>query len=136
MDHLEGDDRYVINNSEATNRQYTIQSDYIYPLKNNRKLEAGIKGIFRRATSDFESMIRRNNVEDYKLNEDNTDYFRYNQDVYSAYGSYNFKLKKTSFAWGPVLNIHWLTAILFLPIQKLIMATPMSYPTSGNNQIQ
>jgi hypothetical protein len=31
MDHLEGDDRYVINNSEAKNRQYTIQSDYIYP---------------------------------------------------------------------------------------------------------
>ena len=104
MDHLEGDDRYVINNSEAKNRQYTTQADYIYPLKNNRKLEAGVKGIFRRATSDFESMIRRNSIEEYKTNEDNTDYFRYNQDVYSVYGSYNFKIKKTSFRLGARLK--------------------------------
>ncbi|MFN2439897.1 MAG: outer membrane beta-barrel protein, partial [Chitinophagaceae bacterium] len=104
MDHLEGEDRYVINNSEATNRQYTLQSDYIYPLKNNRKLEAGVKGIFRRATSDFQSMMRTNNIEDYKLNQENTDYFRYNQDVYSAYGSYNFKVKKTSFRLGARLE--------------------------------
>ncbi len=62
------------------------------------------KRIFRRATSDFESMIRRNSIEEYKLNEDNTDYFRYNQDVYSVYGSYNFKLKKTSFRLGARLE--------------------------------
>jgi hypothetical protein len=97
-------DRYVINNSVANNRQYTIQSDYIYPMEKGRKLEAGVKGILRRATSDFESLLRTNNLEDYHLNQDNTDYFRYNQDVYSAYGSYNFKIKKTSFRLGARLE--------------------------------
>ena len=100
MDNPVENDRYVINNSVARNRQYTIQSDYIYPMQKGRKLEVGIKGIMRRATSDFESRMRATNLEDYELNTDNTDYFRYNQDVYSAYGSYVFKLKKTSFRLG------------------------------------
>jgi outer membrane receptor for ferrienterochelin and colicin len=97
-------DRYVINNSVARNRQYTFQSDYIYPLQNNRKIETGVKAILRRATSNFESMVRTNNIEDFKLNPDNTDYFRYNQDVYSAYGTYSFKLKKTNFRLGARLE--------------------------------
>jgi outer membrane receptor protein involved in Fe transport len=58
----------------------------------------------RRATSDFQSKIRTNSSEDYKLNLDNTDYFRYNQDVYSVYTSYSFKLKKTTFRLGARLE--------------------------------
>jgi outer membrane receptor protein involved in Fe transport len=104
MDNPVVDDRYVINESVASNKQYTIQSDYIHPLKNNQKLEGGIKAILRRATSDFQSKIRNNSSEDYKLNLDNTDYFRYNQDVYSAYTSYSFKLKKTTFRLGARLE--------------------------------
>ena len=93
-------DRYIINNSIATNKQYTVQSDYIHPLKNNMKIETGVKAIIRRATSDFESMIKYNEAQDYKLNASNTDNFKYNQDVYSVYGTYSFKVKKTNFRLG------------------------------------
>ncbi|HEX2606084.1 MAG TPA: outer membrane beta-barrel protein [Flavisolibacter sp.] len=93
-------DRYVINNSEAVNKQYTLQSDFIQPLKNSQKIETGVKAILRRATSDFESLLRFNNLEDYKLNLDNTDFFQYDQDVYSVYGTYSFKVKKTTFRLG------------------------------------
>lgn len=95
-----GTDRYIINNSVANNKQYTVQSDYVHPLKNNQKIEGGIKAILRRATSDFESMIKYDEDHDYKINPSNTDYFSYNQDVYSAYGTYSFKVKKTSFRLG------------------------------------
>lgn len=104
MDNPVMDDRYVINNSVAKNRQYTFQSDYIYPLQNNRKIETGIKAILRRATSNFESLVRSNNVEDYKFNPDNTDYFQYDQNVFSAYGTYSLKLKKTNFRLGARLE--------------------------------
>lgn len=104
MDNQVADDRHVINESVASNKQYTIQSDYINPLKNNQKIESGIKAILRRATSDFQSKLRNSSSEDYKLNFDNTDYFRYNQDVYSAYSTYSFKLKKTSFRLGARLE--------------------------------
>ncbi|HYF30061.1 MAG TPA: outer membrane beta-barrel protein [Chitinophagaceae bacterium] len=93
-------DRFVINNSLAKNNQYTIQSDFIQPLKNNQKLELGIKGILRRASSDFQSLVKYDENEDFTINEVNTDNFRYQQDVYSLYGSYGFKVGKTSFRLG------------------------------------
>ncbi len=99
-----GTDRFIVNNSVANNKQYTVQSDYIHPLKNNQKIEAGVKAILRRATSDFESMIKYDEIEDYKLNPSNTDYFSYNQDVYSVYSTYSFKMKKTTFRLGARLE--------------------------------
>lgn len=104
MDNPVADDRHVINESVASNKQYTIQSDYIHPLKHNQKIEGGLKAIIRRASSDFKSKIRTTSSEDYKLNLDNTDYFRYDQDVYSAYTSYSFKVKKTTFRLGARLE--------------------------------
>lgn len=93
-------DRFVVNNSLAKNNQYTIQSDFIQPLKNNQKIEIGVKGILRLATSDFKSLVKYDENEDYIVNRGNTDNFNYRQDVYSAYGSYNFKVKKTTFRVG------------------------------------
>ncbi|RYD91330.1 MAG: hypothetical protein EOP50_14485, partial [Sphingobacteriales bacterium] len=93
-------DRFVINNSKALNRQYTIQSDYVHPLKNNQKLEGGVKAILRRATSDFESLDRSTASEDYKINPLNTNSFTYNQEVYSAYATYSFKVKKATIRIG------------------------------------
>ena len=104
MDNPSSPDRYVINNSEAKNRQYTLQSDYIYPLKNGRKIESGVKAIVRRAMSDFESMIRTNARDEYAINPDNTDNFNYKQDVYSVYSTYSFKTKKTTFRLGARLE--------------------------------
>jgi hypothetical protein len=94
------DDRYVINNSESVNRQYTIQADYVHPMKNNQKLEGGLKTILRRASSDFQSMDRTNPADAYKVNPLNTDYFSYDQNVYSAYATYSFKIKTTTFRLG------------------------------------
>ncbi|RYY89229.1 MAG: TonB-dependent receptor [Chitinophagaceae bacterium] len=93
-------DRYVINNSKALNRQYTVQGDYVHPMGNNQKFEGGIKAILRRATSDFESLTRSTSSEEYKVNLSNTNNFAYNQEVYSAYGTYSFKIKKTTFRLG------------------------------------
>jgi outer membrane receptor protein involved in Fe transport len=100
MDNPMTADRYVINNSKAKNRQYTLQSDYILPLKANQKLETGVKAILRRASSDFEGRIKTTSTDEYKQNPSNTDQFRYDQDVLSAYGSYSFKKGKTTFRLG------------------------------------
>lgn len=59
-----------------------------------------MKAIMRKASSDFESLIKSYSNEDYKQNLDNTDQFRYDQNVYSAYGTYAFKIKKTTFRLG------------------------------------
>jgi len=104
MDNQVTPDRYVINESVAKNKQYTVQSDYIHPLKKNRKIEGGLKAIMRRATSDFKSLLKGNSHDEYELNPGNTDYFRYNQDVLSAYGTYSFKIKNTTLRLGARLE--------------------------------
>lgn len=100
MDNEMVPDRYVINNSVAKNIQYTVQTDYVLPLKNNQKLEGGLKAIFRDAHSNFQSRQRSTATEDYKVATDNTDFFQYNQNVYGAYGSYSFKKDKSTFRLG------------------------------------
>ena len=88
--------RYLINNSNAINDQYTLQADNIIPLTKTSKLEAGVKAILRRANSNFESLVTYDSSLPYKVNPANTDFFKYTQDVFSVYSTYNFKLKK----WG------------------------------------
>lgn len=95
-----GTDRYLINNSYAINNQYTIQADNIIPLTQTTKLEGGLKAILRRASSDFQSLIKYEEPEEYKPNAANTDYFTYSQDVLSVYSMYNFKIKKSGFRLG------------------------------------
>lgn len=93
-------DRYLMNNSYAVNDQYTVQLDNIIPLKKTARLEGGVKAILRRASSDFQSFVKYAEIEDYKMNSANTDYFKYDQDVISVYSMYSFKTKKSSFRFG------------------------------------
>jgi hypothetical protein len=95
-----GTDRWLINNSYAVNNQYTFQADNIIPLKKNRTFEGGAKAVLRRASSDFESLIKYNAADNYKLNQGNSDYFKYEQDVLSVYSMYTFRTKKSSFRLG------------------------------------
>ena len=92
-------DRFLINNSYATNNQYTIQADNSIPLKKG-KLDAGVKAILRRASSDFESLIKYDPSASFKLNPFNTDNFKYTQNVIGFYSMYSFKVKKSSFRLG------------------------------------
>ncbi len=100
VEHTSGYSRYIINNSLATNRQYTVQSDFVQPLSKNQKMELGARVTMRRATSDFESLLRYSDAEAYKQNPSNSDHFHFIQDVYSAYASYAFKIKTVSFRTG------------------------------------
>ena len=95
-----GTDRYLINTSDAINNQYTLQADNSIPLKKNGKLEGGVKAILRRASSDFQSLVKYNEADEYETNKTNTDYFKYTQDVISLYSMYSLRLKKSSFRIG------------------------------------
>ncbi len=95
-----GTDRYLINNSYANNDQYTIQADNSIPLKKGTKFEGGLKAILRRASSDFESLIKYDPNAAYKMNPANTDHFKYRQDVIGLYSMYSFKIKRSNFRVG------------------------------------
>ena len=95
-----GTDRYLINDSYAKNDQFTIQADNSIPVKKNGKFEGGVKAILRRASSDFQSLVRYNASSDYSKNPANTDFFKYHQNVISLYSMYSIRLKKSSLRFG------------------------------------
>lgn len=95
-----GTDRYLINNSYARNDQYTIQVDNSIPINKKGTFEGGAKAILRRASSDFQSLVKYDGNENYKVNPGNTDYFKYRQSVVSLYSMYTLRLKKSTFRVG------------------------------------
>jgi hypothetical protein len=89
-------DRFILNNSEAFNSEYTVQGDLIQPMNKTTRLETGLKTILRRAHSDFESLTRSNKAQAYAVNPANSNRFGYDQNVYSAYVSINKNFKTLS----------------------------------------
>ncbi|WP_316751025.1 outer membrane beta-barrel family protein [Pedobacter gandavensis] len=71
----------IINNGANTgkNNEYTLQSDYVYPLSKTTTLETGVKGIFRNIQSNYGESLQD---------------FDYDQNVASAYGVLGFKIGK------------------------------------------
>lgn len=92
--------RFTQNNNYNINRQSTLQADYIHPLNKNQKIELGVKGIFRRATADYQSRVRYSLDSPFELDSSNSDKFSYDQHVYSGYVSYRFNIKKYSLRIG------------------------------------
>jgi hypothetical protein len=100
LDNTTTNDRFLLNNSKNTDNQYTIQSDYVLPLPDNRRFETGIKLILREAISDFQSLVKYDPAHNYFMDPNNSDYFSYNQNIYSIYSNYNFRTKKSTFRLG------------------------------------
>jgi hypothetical protein len=89
-------DRFLLNNSEAFNSEYTVQADLIEPLNKTTRLETGIKTILRKAHSDFESQVKFDKGDPYQVDPANSNKFFYDQNVYGGYVSLNKTLKKTT----------------------------------------
>jgi len=79
------------NNSGS--KEHTIQVDYVHPLK-TLNIEAGAKVIVRRNFSLFTTDNYSDVAKEYLNDSTQTNNFNYRQNVYSAYNSYQLKLKK------------------------------------------
>lgn len=86
-------DRFILNNSEAFNSEYTAQVDLIEPLNKTTRLETGVKTILRTAYSDFESQVKFNKTAPYLNDAANSNKFSYDQNVYGGYATLNKTLK-------------------------------------------
>lgn len=89
---------YQQDNHTKTSEQ-TFQIDYVHPFK-KLIVEAGIKGILRKNTSDYQYLLYNPSNNQYEQNPVNSDYFNYHQNVFSAYNSYRYNLKTWNFVAG------------------------------------
>jgi len=93
-------ERFILNNSEAFNSEYTAQLDFIEPLNKTTRLETGVKTILRKAHSDFESQVKFSKAESYRIDPANSNRFSYDQDVYGGYATVNKTIKTTNARLG------------------------------------
>ncbi len=93
-------DRFTVNDNQAPNKQITLNADFTQPFKNGSKMEAGLKSIFRQASSDYLSQIKYDKDQEYAEDIGNTNNFKYRQNVYSVFATYSFKWKNISFKLG------------------------------------
>jgi hypothetical protein len=80
-------------NNEGT-REHTIQVDYAQPFNKKISMEAGAKAILRSDFSNFQSDTLDNSSNQYLTDQNQTNDFTYDQNVYSLYNSYQLKLDK------------------------------------------
>jgi len=86
--------RNELNNNDGLNLEYTFQTDYVHPFGKNIKLETGARGVLRRIDSDFRFEFKDPDQSQYQVDPERTDVFKYFQDVWAGYASFNFKLGK------------------------------------------
>jgi hypothetical protein len=82
------------NNSGS--KEHTVQLDYAQPFSKKFSLEAGGKAIIRNNFSNFRSDTVDSKTDQFLPNGSETNDFKYHQDVYSLYNSYQLKLTKWS----------------------------------------
>jgi len=82
------------NINKSSNREQTVQTDYVHPFSPECKLELGGKYIYRNSESGSEYNILNLNTNEFVLNK--TSSFNYTQKIYSAYSSLSYKYKKAN----------------------------------------
>lgn len=80
------------NLNDNTNREITLQTDYIHPIGEKQILEAGAKGILRQVNSDFSYLSSEGKGEFFTDPRRPAGTLDYNQDIAAAYGAYTLFL--------------------------------------------
>ncbi len=79
-------------NNLNINREATLQIDYTHPIQDNQVLETGVKGILRKADSDFDFFNYI--AQAYVLNTSRSNVLNYTQNVGASYLSYTYNIPK------------------------------------------
>jgi len=79
--------------------EQTFQVDYVYPLR-KINIEAGIKAIFRDNKSDFQNWSLNEEDDQFEIQPGLSNKFRNKQNVFGAYNTYQYSVRKWSFKGG------------------------------------
>ncbi len=84
--------------SRATNQNYTriLQTDYVQPLNENAKIEAGLRVSVRESDNDFSYSVFDKMSNTFKKDTRRSNRFVYNENVFAGYVNYGQKWNKWS----------------------------------------
>ncbi|MFC6998767.1 outer membrane beta-barrel family protein [Rufibacter roseus] len=82
------------NDNHGTNREMVFQADYSHPFDKWGHLEVGSKAVLRSSASNYQFSSARSPEAPLEVNPARSNVFNYDQDVYSSYFSYRYRLDK------------------------------------------
>lgn len=83
-----GDRWFQFNNSDGKTDFFTLQADYVNPVGTTGKFETGVKATLRNYSSIYDVFNRNNAGVNERIDSLSTDY-KYNEQIYAAYGNYS-----------------------------------------------
>ncbi len=86
--------------TNGTNSIANIQLDYIQPLKNQMKWEAGAKTTLRNIQNDFVSQTYDYTNSEFVADTNLNNNFKYNENIYAAYATFSGTIKKFGYQVG------------------------------------
>ncbi len=92
--------RQELQKNDGNNLEITGQVDYVHPIGKSNKLEVGAKTVQRNIDSDSDFSDFDINTSMYVRDNDRSNVFLYDQNVYATYASYNFFFKKLNIVTG------------------------------------
>ncbi|SKA07604.1 outer membrane beta-barrel family protein [Sediminibacterium ginsengisoli] len=84
----------------GTNRFYTLQADYENPITDDTKFEAGARAAIRDFANNSSQYRYSSVTNKYELVPRISNNYKFNDQVFAAYGTYSFKIKKWSYQVG------------------------------------
>ncbi len=84
----------------GNSKNYTGQIDYENPLTDNSKFEGGLRAAIRDFANSNNQYLYSSSSSTYNLLPTASSKYKYNDQVYAAYGTYSFKINKWSYQLG------------------------------------
>lgn len=91
-------DLIQFSDNKESQTNYLFQTDFVQPLKNNQKIETGVRAALRTIDTDYKVSEEQNG--NIVTLDQFTNVFEYVEDVYAAYGIYSKQFDKLSYQLG------------------------------------
>ncbi|SET45385.1 TonB-dependent receptor domain-containing protein [Hymenobacter actinosclerus] len=99
-----GEGDFLRNINDSYNEEYTLQADYVTPIRENQILEFGAKDIIRRVNSDYTTLLNGQP----QVGQGLSNIFTYDQNVAAAYAAYTLTLLK-NYTFKPGVRYEYTT---------------------------
>ncbi len=92
-------------NTDGFGNTLTLQTDYVQPIGNGGRLEAGVKGLMRSSDSDYQYDTLSTLTNLWGLDPARSNRFVYNEQIVSAYGIYSNTFAEGKFSYQMGLRV-------------------------------
>ncbi len=96
------DDLPLLQNTltDDANRRFTARADFVRPISEDSRLEAGYRSTFERLDEDSRFFDYNYDIGNYVYNTDQSNHFVYDEQVHALYANYSNKFKSISYQFG------------------------------------